>query len=624
MAGDGRWYTARKTRVPVLRIAFVLWIFAVMSRGLYAAPSIALGYTPKYPAGFEHFDYVDPAAPQGGELILSGFGNFDSFNPFILKGASVDGLGTLVLEPLMVQSADEPYSLYAHLAEDIRLAEDGLSVTFRLDPRARFSNGDPVLAEDVKFSFDTLKSDKAHPQFRFYWADIKQAVVLDERGVRFDFVKRNPELHLITAQMQVFSRKWVDGKEFDKLTRTPPIGSGPYTVEKYRLGKDITYVRNPDYWARDLSTRRGMFNFERVTYKYYNDDTVQLEALKAGEFDFTLVLNSKQWARDYVGPQFTDGRIVREELAHSNNAGMQGFVMNTRRDKFKDRRVRRALGLAFDFTWSNRNLFYNQYTRCDSYFSNSELAAQGLPEGDELALLEPFRDRLAPEIFTRKWTPPDTREPGALRSNLREAKTLLEEAGWKIRDGRLRNAAGEPFDIEVLLVQKPFERILAPYAHNLRKLGIELKYRTVDMSLYIQRRRTFNFDMMVAGFSQSQSPGNEQYNKWHSTTANQEGSDNLAGIRDPVVDALVEKLVYAPDRKALIAATRALDRVLLYGEYVVPNWYIATHRVAYWDKFGHPKTLPLYYDAESWVLQAWWRAAAKAEGSVGRQSEERE
>jgi microcin C transport system substrate-binding protein len=318
------------------------------------------------------------------------------------------------------------------------------------------------------------------------------------------------------------------------------------------------------------------------------------------------VNNSKQWARDYVGPQFVDGRIVKEELVHRNNAGMQGFVMNTRRDKFKDRRVRRALALAFDFAWSNRNLFYNQYTRCDSYFSNSELAARGLPEDDELALLEPYRDQLAPQIFTQVWRPADTSEPDALRENLRAAHALLKEAGWTVRDGRLRNAAGEPFDIEFLLAQKGFERILAPYAHNLRKLGIELNYRTVDVSLYVQRSRSFNFDMMVASFPQSQSPGNEQFNMWHSSTAGQEGSNNMAGIQDPVVDALVEKLVYAPDRKGLITAAHALDRVLLFGEYVVPNWYIATHRVAYWDKFGHPKTLPLYYDAESWVLQAWW------------------
>lgn len=593
--------------MPVFRLVILLILLMHSQSQVMAAPAAALGYEPKYPPGFDHFDYVNPNAPQGGELILSGFGNYDSFNPFILKSVSVDGLGTLMLESLMVQSADEPYSLYAHLAEAIDLAEDGLSVTFKLDPRAHFSNGDPVLAEDVKFSFDTLKSDKAHPQFRFYWADITHAETLDARTVRFEFAKRNPELHLIVAQMQVFSRKWVADSAFDKLTRTPPIGSGPYTVEKYRLGKDITFLRDPNYWAKDVSTRRGMFNFDRVTYKYYLDETVHLEALKAGEFDFTLVNNSKQWARDYLGPQFADGRIIKEELAHRNNAGMQGFVMNTRRDKFKDRRVRRALGLAFDFDWSNKNLFYGQYTRCDSYFSNSELAAAGLPEGDELALLEPYRDRLPAAIFTEVWKPANTSEPGALRRNLREAKALLEEAGWKIGDGRLRNAKGEAFDIEVILAQKAFERILAPYAHNLRKLGIQLNYRTVDVSLYVQRQRTFDFDMMVASFPQSQSPGNEQYNMWHSSTADQEGSNNLAGIKDPVVDALVDNLVYAPDRAALITAAHALDRVLLYGEYVVPNWYIATHRVAYWDRFNHPETLPLYYDAESWVLQSWWR-----------------
>lgn len=595
--------------MSVFRLLGLLLI--VLPLDVAAAPSVALGYAPKYPADFTHFDYVNPNAPQGGELVLSGFGNYDSFNPFVLKGVSVDGLGALMFEPLMVQALDEPYSLYAHLAQDIELAEDGLSVVFTLDPRARFSNGDPVTAADVKFSFDTLKSDKAHPQFRFYWADLKAAVVLDERRVRFDFVKQNPELHLIAAQMSVFSRKWVGDAEFDKLSKIPPITSGPYTIEKYALGKDITYVRNPDYWANDLPTRRGMYNFQRITYKYFKDETVQLEALKAGEFDFNLVLHSKQWARDYVGPQFDSGRIVKEELKHSNNAGMQGFVFNTRRDKFKDRRVRRALSLAFDFAWSNRNLFYNQYVRCDSYFSNSEMDAQGVPQGAELALLEPYRDSLLPEVFTQDWMPPDTSEPGALRRNLREAKRLLEAAGWQVKDGRLVNDKGEPFEIDVLLAQKGFERILAPYAHNLRKLGIELRYRTVDVSLYIQRRRTFNFDMMVAGFNQSQSPGNELISMWHSSTADSEGSNNLAGIKDPVVDALVEKIIYAPDRAALITAARAIDRVLLYGEYLVPNWYIATHRVAYWDKFGRPQTTPLYYEAENWMLQTWWRRSVR-------------
>ncbi|MBZ0071691.1 MAG: extracellular solute-binding protein [Gammaproteobacteria bacterium] len=592
--------------------AVICWLLlAVVTSPVVASPSVALGYTPKYPSDFTHFDYVDPHAPQGGELVLSGFGNFDSFNPFVLKGVSADGLGTLVFEPLMVQSLDEPYSLYAHLAEDIQLADDRLSVTFRLNPKARFSNGDPVLADDVKFSFDTIKSDKGHPQYRFYWADIERVVAVDAHTVRFEFARVNPELHLLAAQIPVFSRKWVGDAEFDKLNRALPIASGPYTVASYRIGKDVTYVRNPDYWARDLNTRNGMFNFDRVTYKYYKDATVQLEALKAGEFDFTLVLHSKQWARDYTGPQFDSGRIRKEELKNSNNAGMQGFVFNTRRDKFKDRRVRRAIALAFDFEWSNKHLFYGQYTRCDSYFSNSEMASSGLPQGAELALLEKYRKRLPEAIFTQIWRPADTAEPGSLRANLRAARDLLAEAGWTVRDGRLRNAAGEPLDIEFILAQKGFERILAPYAHNLRKLGIELSYRTVDVSLYVQRRRTFNFDMMVASFPQSQSPGNELFGMWHSSTADKEGSNNLAGIEDPVVDALIEELVYSPDRAHLVTAARALDRVLLYGEYVVPNWYIATHRVAYWNRFGHPQTLPLYYDAESWALQTWWRDLAK-------------
>lgn len=586
-------------------------LLLLLTRELAAAPSIALGYTPKYPPDFLHFDYVNPDAPKGGELVLSGYGNFDSLNPFVLKGNSAEGLGALVFESLMVQSADEPYSLYAHLAEDIQLADDRLSVTFKLDPRARFSNGDPVLAQDVKFSFDTVKGDKGHPRYRFYWADIQQAVVVDDRTIRFEFAKVNPELHLIAAQMSVFSRKWVGDKDFDKLTRTPPIASGPYVLDKYTLGKNISYVRNPDYWAKDLNTTRGMFNFDRVTYKYYKDETVQLEALKAGEFDFIYVLNSKQWARDYTGQQFDAGLIIKEELKHSNNAGMQGFVFNTRREKFKDRRVRRALALAFDFSWSNENLFYGQYARCDSYFSNSPLAATGLPQGEELALLEPFRSQLPAAIFSEVWKPADTSEPGALRRNLRAAKALLEEAGWRVRDGRLRNANGEPFDINVILAQKGFERILAPYAHNLRKLGVELNYRTVDVSLYVDRRRNFDFDMMVASFPQSQSPGNELINMWHSSTADQKGSNNLPGIKDPVVDALIEKIIYAPDREALVTAAHAIDRVLLYGEYLVPNWYSSTHRVAYWKGFGQPATTPLYYDAEAWALQAWWRNTAK-------------
>ena len=589
----------------VIKGLVTLVLYAI-SMQLMAAPSIGYGYKEKYQPGFSHFDYVNPDAPKAGKIILAGFGNFDSFNPFILKGVPADGLSTLVFETLMVQSEDEPYSLYGHLAEDIQLANDKLSVTFRLNQKARFSDGTPVLAEDVKYSFDTLRSDKAHPRYRFYWADLKQATVIDKYTVRFDFVRKNPELHLIAAQIPVFARHWVGDTPFDKLNRKLPVGSGPYTVESYELAKGVVYKRNPKYWARDLPTRRGMFNFNKVIYKYYKDSTVMLEALKAGEYDFKLVNHSKQWARDYLGSQFDSGKIIKEELKHKNNAGMQGFVFNTRRELFKDKRVRKALTLAFDFNWSNTKLFYNQYTRCDSYFSNSELASSGIPQGDELKLLNKYRDQLPGEIFTTEWQPPSTDKPGQLRENLRKAKQLLEDAGWTVKDGILQNDKGRHFEFDFMLAQKGFERILAPYAYNLKKLGIKLHYRTVDVSLYIRRTRTFDFDMIVSSFSQSQSPGNELYGRWNSASADQEGSQNLIGIKNPVIDKLIDEVVFARNRKELVVATRALDRVMLHEEYLIPNWYIAVHRLAYWDKFAYPKTLPLYYGAETWAISTWW------------------
>ncbi len=571
----------------------------------HAAGALALGYEPKYPEGFEHFDYVNPNAPRGGHLTLSALGNFSSLNPFLLRGTGAAGLDPLVFETLMDSSLDEPFSQYGLLAEDAELAEDRLSITYRINPDARFSDGSPVTAQDVKFSFDTLKSSQAHPQFRIYWSDIERAVVLGERTLRFEFAQVNPELHMIAGQIPVFSERWVGDRSFDEVVLDEPVASGPYRVESYDLGKSITYRRKPDYWASNLGVRRGMFNFERVTFRYYRDSTVQLEAFKAGEFDFNLVNNSKQWARDYTGSKFENGPIQKTTFDHQNNLGMQGFAFNLRRPIFQDKRVRRAITLAFDFEWANRNLFYDQYERCDSYFSNSELAATGLPSGDELALLELYRDQLSPEIFTKEWEPPSV-EPHGLRKNLIEAQRLLNEAGWHYRDGALRNADGRPFQIDLMLFQKGFLRIAAPFARNLAKLGIEMKYRTVDAALYERRAKSFDFDMMVASFGQSQSPGNELIGTFHSQSADQEGSRNLMGIQDPVVDALVEKVVFAPDRDALVTAVHALDRVLLNGEYLVPNWYIAEHRVAFRKRLAHPDTLPLYYNATDWALETWW------------------
>jgi len=588
-----------------ITLLIVLSVYCTQS---VASSSLGMGYTPKYKPGFDHFDYVNPTAEKKGKLVLSAFGNFDSLNPYLLKGIAASGITDLILEPLMVQSQDEPFSVYAHIANDIELAKDKLSVTFKLNPDARFSDGSAVTAEDVKFTFDTLKSDKAHPRFGFFWADIKKAVVVNKLTVRFEFVKVNPELHMIAAQMPVFAKKWIGDKPFNKVSDTPPIGTGPYVLDKYDLGKNISFVRNPNYWAKDKNTRKGMFNFEKITFKYYKDFTIMLEAFKAGEFDWMWEFNSKKWARDYKGPKFTSGEIVVEEIDHNNNAGMQGFIFNTRKEIFKDQRVRRAITLAFDFKWSNEKLFYNQYERCYSYFSNSDLAAaRTLPVGDELALLNEFKDKLPPEVFTKVWKPPSTEKPSSLRKNLRKATKLLKEAGWKIKGGVLKNNKDEAFAFEMILSQKGFERILAPFARNLKKLGIALTYRTVDVSLYQSRSDTFDYEMIVASFPQSQSPGNELLNYWHSSTADKNGSNNAIGIKDPVVDALIEKAIYAKDRKQLVTAVHALDRVLLHGDYQVPNWFIGKHRIAYKKIFSYPKNLPKYFSADSWMMSTWWR-----------------
>jgi microcin C transport system substrate-binding protein len=592
-----------KTGLHPLKAVFLLFLI-FFNHSIQADPAMAMGYTPKYAADFKHFDYINPVAKKGGKLVLSGFGTFDSLNPYILKGISAGGL-SLVFESLLEKTLDEPFSAYGLLAEDIQLAKDKLSVVFRLNPKAKFSNGQSVTAEDVKFSFDTLMSEAAHPQFGFYYADVKQAIVLNKRKIRFEFKKVNPELHLIIGSIPVFSKTWLDGKSFDKVSEQKPVSSGPYVVDSFSIGKQITFKRNPNYWAKDLPVRKGMYNFDQIMYKYYKDTTVALEAFKAGEFEFFFENHSKRWARDHVGPRYKSGEILKTQLTHKNNAGMQGFVFNTRKDKFKDRRVRKALVLAMDFEWSNSHLFYNQYVRNESYFSNSELASSGLPKGEELALLEPYRNQLPTEVFNTVWQPPSTNKPSSLRNNLRQAKKLLLEAGWKIKNGVLTNEKGKTLSFEFMLIQKGFERILAPYARNLKKLGVEISYRTVDASLYERRVRNYDFDMVVSSFPESASPGNELRNMFHSSAAKQNGTRNLSGVSDPVVDALIETIISAESREKLIIACRALDRILLHQDYLVPNWYINVHRIAYWDKFKIPETLPLYYDPTSWLLQSW-------------------
>ncbi len=595
-------------RIDLFLIIISVLVCQVPSQVL-AGHGISIDGNLKYPAGFSHFDYADPDAVKGGHLTLHDLGGFDKMNPYTLKGRAPYGLESLVFETLAVPSLDEPFAQYGLIARDIELAPDKLSVTFTLDPNARFSDNSPVTVEDVLYSLNILKSDQAHPFYQIYLRDIKNAEILDQQRIRFNFVRQNRELHMIASQLPVLSKSFYGTNGFDAASgngaMAMPVGSGPYVIDSFKAGKSITYRRNPDYWAMNHPTRKGMFNYDRITVKYFKDQVVSVEAFKAGEFDFMAVNISKQWNRDLDGRPFNSGRLIKKMFPHKNNAGMQGFVLNTRKPLFSDRRVRRALGLALDFEWTNNTLFFGQYTRNNSFFSNSFLAATGLPDEAELALLEPYRDVLPHEVFTIPLTPPSTTPPSSLRANLRLAGKLLRESGWQVQNGKLRDQSGTPFTFEILLVSPSFERVMAPYVKNLKKLGIDARYRTIDTALYVDRIKNFDFDMVVNVFGQSQAPGNEQRDYWHSSSADRPGSRNLAGVRSPVVDKLVDAIVYAETREALTTACHALDRVLWYGYYVVPNWYLAAHRLAYSSRFRQPRTLPLYYSPDQ-LLMTWW------------------
>lgn len=581
---------------------------------LFGAHGVSIDGKLKYQQGFSRFDYTSPEAVKGGSLILHDLGGFDKMNPFTLKGSAPFGLDSFIFETLAVGSLDEPFAAYGLIAKDIALAADKKSVTFTIDENARFSDGTSVTAHDVKYSLDTLKSDKAHPFYQIYLQNITKAEILDNRKIRFLFDKPNRELHMIAAQLPVLNKTFYEQHGFDPSgetdTMTPPIGSGPYIIKEVNHGKSVIYERNPNYWAVEHPARRGMFNFDTITVKYFKDQIVSVEAFKAGEFDFMVVNIAKQWQRDLTGRRFESGELIKKRFPHKNNAGMQGFVFNTRRALFQNPQVRQALGLALDFEWTNTTLFFNQYTRSNSYFSNSDLAATGLPGPAERGLLTPFKEQLPPEVFTTPVTPPTTTPPGSLRTNLRLAKKLLSEQGWQVKNGVLTSDNGTPFTFEILLVSPSFERVMAPYVKNLAKLGIKADYRTIDPALYSDRVKNFDFDMVVNVYGQSQSPGNEQRDFWSSSSASRKGSRNLAGINSPVVDSLVESIVYADTQDDLTAACKALDRVLWYGYYVVPNWYLASHRLAYNAQFNMPKTLPLYFNPYQ-LLYSWWIEPSK-------------
>jgi microcin C transport system substrate-binding protein len=592
-----------------LGVAITLLLLAapVMAQETTVTHGTSLLGSLKYPAGFAHFDYVDPQAPKGGLVRLATVGAFDSLHPYVLKGRAAAGLG-LTFETLLTPSADESESFYGLIAESIEMPADRSWVAFKLRPEARFHDGSPITVEDVIFSFEMLKT-KGHPFYRGYYADIAKAEKAGPRQVRFHFSGGlNRELPAITGQLPVLSKTYFADKDFAKTTLEPILGSGPYRVEAVDPGRSITYQRVTDYWGRDLPVNLGQHNFDRLRYDYYRDQTVALEAFKAHAYDYRAENSSKRWATGYASPARDKGLLRQATLPDASPAGMQGFVFNMRRGKFRDRRVRQAISYAFDFEWSNRTLFHGQYKRMRSFFENSELAATGRPGPAELELLEPWRGKIPDEIFAQEYQPPKSDGSGNNRRGLRAAKKLLDQAGWKVKEGKLRDPqSGQALEFEILLVQPSFERIVLPMSQFLKRLGITLHTRTVDSAQYQNRVDRFDFDMITMRVGQSLSPGNEQRDFWHSEFADVEGSRNVIGIKHPAVDALVEAIIAAPDRPSLVAASRALDRVLQWNYYVIPQFYLDAFRIVYWDRFGRPARQPDYAVGFS----TWWIDAEK-------------
>ena len=572
---------------------------------------------PRLPADFACFPYVNPDAPKGGEVAVAAIGTFDSFNGFVVRGTPAADL-TRLYDTLLRTDADEASTAYCHLAQAVELAADRFWVAFELRPEARFHDGKPVTAEDVAWTFETLRTS-GRPFYRAYYADVDKVVAERAARVVFHFkTNKNRELPLILGEMAVLPKHWWQGREFDKPLTDPPLGSGPYQVDHVDFGRSIAYRRAADYWAKDLPTARGLANFDLIRTEYFRDATVAFEAFKAGQIDFREENIAKQWATGYEFPAVKRGLVKKEMLRHHLPTGMQGFAMNTRRDIFKDRRVRKAMDLVFDFEWCNANLFYNAYTRTNSYYSNSDLASSGVPQGDELKLLEPFRDKLPPELFTEEFKLPVTDGSGNNRENLMAALKLLEAAGWKVKERKLVDAAGRPLRFEILLDQPAFERVALPYVQWLSHLGIEARVRTVDPAQYQRLMDDFDYDMTVALFPESDSPGNEQVGYWTSTSAKQHGGDNLIGVSDPVVDALVAQLIGTPDRAHLLTVAHALDRVLLWSWYMVPHWHLQSVRVAYWDRFGRPdKPVRTGVAFDSWWIEPKLAAATDAARRAG-------
>ena len=577
---------------------------AERSYGLSAFGDLAL------PEDFQSFAYANPDAPKGGSLSLIGWGGvttFNSLNNYILKGDAAQGL-ELLFDTLMTPAADEPDAVYGLIAESAEVAGDGKSVTFYLRPEAKFSDGTQIAADDVVFSFDILK-EKGHPLFHQMLRDVEKAEAVDPRTVRYtfkgDLVR---DLPLTVAGLPVFSKAYYSKKAFDETTLEPPLGSGPYLVDKFQQGRNIVYRRNPDYWAKDLPVNKGRWNFDTIRYEYFRDRTAGMEAFKAGTYDLREEFTSKVWATEYDFPAVRDGRVKKETLPDETPSGTQGFFINTRREKFQDPRVREALSLAFDFEWTNRNMFYSLYDRTQSYFENSPMKAEGEPTEVERALIESLGVPVPEGALGPAVLPPVSDGSGRDRASLQKASKLLDEAGWRVKDRKRVNGQGEQLSVEFLTFEPTFERIIAPYVKNLSLLGIDARIRRVDPAQYQQRLKDFDFDITTQRYGMRLTPGVELRSYFGSESASVPGSLNLAGINDPAVDALIEKIVAAKSREEMYTAARALDRVLRASYYWVPHWYKASYTIAYWDKFARPETKPKY---DRGILDTWWSKAAQ-------------
>ncbi len=590
--------------------------------------ALSLIRTPKYPADFKHFDYVNPDAPKGGTVKLQSQATFDNLNTAVFRGDLAQGLlgAAPIYDSLMLSSLEEASTEYCLLCEWVSYPSDVSSVTFKLRDSAKWHDGQPITVDDVIFSMEVAKGKDPNtglpynPAQAQYYKNVVKGEKTGDSEVTFTFdTKGNRELPVIVGQLTVYPKHYWFGKDANgkprdiaKTTLEPPLGSGPYRIASVRAPNSIVYERVPDYWAKDLPVRRGQENFGRIEFEFYGDTNVSLEAFKSGQYDFRQETSAKSWATAYDFPALTDGRVTKREVALEIPKPMQAFVFNLRQPKFQDVRVRRAFNLAYDFEWADQNLFYGQYARTSSYFEGQELAAKGLPSQAELALLEPLRDKIPPEVFTQEYKNPVNKTQQDFRTHLREAAHLLKEAGYSVADSTLRNSAGEPLTAQFLINNEAFERVILPYVENLKRLGIDATVRLVDSTEAKRREDSFDFDIVVGSFPQSESPGNEQRYFWGSAAADQPGSLNIIGIKNPAVDALVDKIIFAPNRDALVTACQALDRVLLWNAYVVPQWYSPNERIAYWNKFGAPNPLPKMSDGFPTV---WWSALAARNNS---------